>query len=546
MPRSTPPPSATPPKAPPRLPAPWVQVAALGLVLCTPLLLVGMPPLTDLPNHMVRMMLLAGQLEGSAFARHFSVHWVFVPNLGMDLLVPPLLAFLSPAAAAKVLVAVIVAGWVGGLALLGRALHAGPGGARWSPWFLTAAFSAWNGGLLRGFMNFCLSTMLAFWAAGAWLLLRERARSPRALAGLAVLALPLGFVLFVAHLFGAFVFGMVLGADALVRAWRAWRPPPPKAGPPQAGPPQAKPWRALLAALLPPLPAGLMLAALYAATKVLTVGGRTLPERPALLWHTLGSAWYSYPVLLGTLTGLLLLLVLLRARRNGGVAVAPAGLLVLLVMFVLGLALPFAEHGLYYVNVRFQLMAGVLVSVVFLPWFRDRREARGTALVLGAMLALRLGVMLIAWSRTGPYLADVRWILDQIPPGARVGEVQDDTPAPGISPWVVDLALPTDYHFPVYIAALSDRFVPALFDKPGQQPLEAVPAEVATETAMETIRRAVAKEAGQRPIDPALGYFDMMIVTGTWTGAPPTMLHGRLVRVAQRPGIALYKVVPAS
>ena len=507
--------------------APMPATLLVALALCTPLLLVGMPPLTDLPNHMVRMMLLAGQLKGSAVASHYRVHWVFVPNLGMDLLVPPLLSFMPATVAAKLLVAAIVAGWIGGLGLLGRALH-----GRWSPWFLTAAFSAWNGGLLGGFMNFCLATMLAFWAAGTWLLLRRRARSPRALAALALLALPLGFVLFVAHLFGAFVFGMLLGADALVRAWRARAAPD---------------WllRAA-AALLPPLPAGLMLAGLYAATKVLTVGGRTLPERLALLWHTLGSAWYSYPVFLGTLTGLLLVLVLLRARRAGRVAVAPAGLLVLLAMVVLGLALPFAEHGLYYVNVRFQLLAGVLVTVAFLPSFRDRGQARAAALVLGAMLALRLAVMLVAWSRTGPYIADVHWILDQIPPGTRVGEVQDDTPAPGLSPWVADLALPTDYHFPVYIAAVTDRFVPALFDKPGQQPLEAVPAEVATETAMETIRRAVAKEAGQRPIDPALGYFDMMIVTGTWSGAPPTMLHGRLVRVAQRPGIALYKVVPAS
>ncbi len=508
------------------LSAPVTASLVLGLLLCTPLLLVGMPPLTDLPNHMVRMMLLAGQLKGSAVASHYRVHWVFVPNLGMDLLVPPLLHIMSATLAAKLLLAFIVIGWIGGLGLLGRALH-----GRWSPWFLTAAFTAWNGGLLAGFMNYCLSLMLAFWAAGAWLLLRQRVATPRGLAGLSALALPFGFVLFVAHLFGAFAFGAFLGADALVRAWKARAPGPGRAG-------------RLAAALLPPLPAAVLLGGLYSATKVLTVGGRTSHERLALLWHSISSAWFSYPVMLGLVTGLVLIVVLLRARRTGRVAVSPAGLVVLLVAVVLGLAMPFAEHGLHYVNVRFQLFAGVLLSVVFLPSFAQPRAGRLAAAALGAMFVFRLAIMLIAWSRTGPYLRDVRWILDQVPPRARVGEVQANTAPNGLSPWMIDLTWPTDYHFPVYLAAISNRFVPALFDKPGQQPLGALPAEARTEAAMQTVARAVLGVRHHGRVGPALRHFDMMIVTGTWAGAAPELLDGRLVRVAERPGIALYRVVP--
>jgi hypothetical protein len=504
--------------------APVPATLILGLGLCAPLLIVGMPPLTDLPNHMVRMMLLAGQLGGSAVASHYRVHWVFVPNLGMDLLVPPLLHVMSANAAAKLLVAFIVVGWMGGLGLLGRALH-----GRWSPWFLTAAFTAWNGGLLGGLINFCLSTMLAFWAAGAWLLLRQRATSARGLAGLASLALPLGFVLFVAHLFGAFVFASFLGADALVRAWRA----------------RAAPHR-LAAALLPPLPAAIMLAFLYLATKVLTVGGATYHESLGLLLHSISAAWFSYPVLLGAFTGLVLIAVLLRAASAGGVAVAPAGVLVLLGAIVLGFAMPFEEHGLRYINVRFQILAGVLLSVVFMPWFRRHVAARIATLALATLLVARMAVMLIAWSRAGAYLDDVRWVLDQVPPRARIGEVRLRDVPPGLSPWLIDLTWAADYNFPVYIAAISNRFVPALFDSPGQQPLEALPAEAATEAAMETIRGAVVGEGDHAPIGPALRAFDEIIAAGAWADAPATMLGGRLVRVAARPGIALYRVVPSA
>ncbi len=504
--------------------APVPGTLLVGLLLCTPLLLVGMPPLTDLPNHMVRMMLLAGELKGSAVASHYRVHWVFVPNLGMDLLVPPLLSVMSATAAAKLLVAFIVVGWMGGLGLLGRALH-----GRWSPWFLTAASTAWNGGLLGGFINYCLSSMLAFWATGAWLILRERATTRRGLSWLAALALPMGFVLFVAHLFGAFIFAAFLGADALLRAWRARAPAPDRVA-------------RLAAALLPPVPVMAMLAVLYRTTAVLGVPSPVEYETFAELWHSLTAAWFSYPVMVGLITLLLLVLVLLRAAHLGTVRVAPAAVIVLAVALVLGLALPFREHGLGYINVRFQILAGVLVTVAFVP-FLPRAAARIAAALLSGFLVLRLAVMLLAWSRTGPYLADVRWLLDQIPAQARVGEIQGRQAPDGLSPWLIDLTWPADYHFPVYIAALSNRFVPALYDAPGQQPLEALPAEAATEAAQRILNRAIVGDDPHGDVAAALTHFDVMIVTGLWQVARPTLLGGRLVRIAERPGIGLYRVV---
>ncbi|MDE2333647.1 MAG: hypothetical protein KGK10_03835, partial [Rhodospirillales bacterium] len=239
------------------------------------------------------------------------------------------------------------------------------------------------------------------------------------------------------------------------------------------------------------------------------------------------------------------------AGPAGGVAVAPAGAWVLLAALVLGLALPFAEHGLYFVNVRFQLLAGVLLSVAFAPSFRSWRQARGAALLLGAALALRLGLMLFAWSRTGPYLADVRALLARVPPAARLAELDAVQPAPslspwlpGLSPWLIDGTWPADYHFPVYLAARSGRFLPTLFDAPGQQPLRASGEEAAAEQAQRVLTRAFGGGDPRGSIAAALGHFDAILVAGLWRHPPATYFAGRLRLVEARPGIALYAVVP--
>ena len=285
-----------------------------------------------------------------------------------------------------------------------------------------------------------------------------------------------------------------------------------------------------------------MLAVLYGSTRVLTVGGRTAYETFARLGHTVSTAWFSYPPLLGAITGLLVIAVLLHAARAGRVAAAPTGLLVLAASVVLGLALPFADHGLYYINVRFQILAGVLLSVVFLPSYRERRPARLAAATLGGMLALRLAIMLVAWSGTGPYLADTRALLAWVPPGTRLGELDAEQKPAGLSPWLIDHIWPADYHMPLYLAAISNRFIPGLFDAQGQQPLQPLPEEARTEHAQRILTRAFGGHNPRGNVVAALGHFDMILVAGLWRHAPRSFLAGHLTRLVARPGIGLYKV----
>ena len=60
------------------------------------------PPLFDLPNHMARHYLEARALAGHALPAGYSIDYRVLPNLGGDLVIPPLLLILDPLPAAKV------------------------------------------------------------------------------------------------------------------------------------------------------------------------------------------------------------------------------------------------------------------------------------------------------------------------------------------------------------------------------------------------------------------------------------------------------------
>src|SRR3712207_4930360 len=68
---------------------------ALLIVVLVPFALVSPLPLSDYPNHVARMHIIAHLSESADRARHYLVHWEFIPNLAMDLLVPLLIPALS-------------------------------------------------------------------------------------------------------------------------------------------------------------------------------------------------------------------------------------------------------------------------------------------------------------------------------------------------------------------------------------------------------------------------------------------------------------------
>ena len=147
-------------------------VAAVGmlcLVLLAPLLLVDVPPLLDYPNHLARAVFLAFGANDQFMSQYYAAHWAIIPDLGTDLVWPPLMRVLPIYVAGKVVVGCIVVLPVLGTIAYSRAVF----GVR-SAWPLGSVLVAYNGTLLLGFLNFVAGAGLALLMAAAWIAWRDR------------------------------------------------------------------------------------------------------------------------------------------------------------------------------------------------------------------------------------------------------------------------------------------------------------------------------------------------------------------------------------
>jgi hypothetical protein len=185
---------------------PWRATAlALLAALAVPLLVVDVPPVLDYPNHLARLAYLAYGAHDPWLSRMFVTRWAIIPNLGIDVIVPPLMRLFP----------VHVAGRIGlGLALLLPpigvvAYHRAVFGRR-SWWPLVAAGTAYGALTLFGMESCLISVGLALLLAAAW----EGPRSRGSLA-LAPAAGTAASAIFLCHGAGAaFLLVLLASADA--------------------------------------------------------------------------------------------------------------------------------------------------------------------------------------------------------------------------------------------------------------------------------------------------------------------------------------------
>lgn len=190
-------------------------LAALLLLVTLPLLPQPVAPLNDLPDHIGRYHIAATLGQSADLQRHWLYHWEWLGNLGVDALVIPLAHLAGAEVAARIVVTLLPAAFVAGLALVMRAR-----GRSLSPLTGFAAALAYNQAFQLGFVNYALATALGFAALALWI---EWARRPR-LRGVAFAGI--GLVLWTAHSSGWGVFGlMAWSSDVALRRERgiAWR-----------------------------------------------------------------------------------------------------------------------------------------------------------------------------------------------------------------------------------------------------------------------------------------------------------------------------------
>ena len=144
----------------------------------------------------------------------YAARWAIIPNLGTDLVLPPLLHLLPVHLAGRIVVGITILLPVIGTIAYSRAVF-----GRCSLWPLASGLVAYNATLLLGFLNFVAAIGLALLLAAAWIAWRDR--YPLRIVVLA----PVGCVaLFFCHLMGLLFFYVLISGYELQWLWPPSQP----------------------------------------------------------------------------------------------------------------------------------------------------------------------------------------------------------------------------------------------------------------------------------------------------------------------------------
>jgi hypothetical protein len=429
----------------PRLwPGAAVPAALGGLVALYCLWFPAYLPLIDLPNHMARHWLESRALAGEPLPPFYSVRYTILPNLGADLVLPPLLLVFSPLTAARIFLTFsLVLFWVGPAAFLAvacpdrtRALAAGL-------FLLPCVFDQH---LFLGFLNYYSGFGLTFLVLAHFVYLSRRERlSLRSL----LLHSLLIALLFLWHLSLWGIYGVVMGCHWIADS-RRWN--------------RGIGQKLLL--LLPVLPSlGLLACYLWlkpaGATENVFDWGSV--ERKVILPIQLFGGYYpriDLVAFLLWLAGLAVGFGLAHWRhcaRNGM-------LLSLVVLGLLYLALPFRLGSTAHTDTR--LLPAILVCGLGVVSTLPLQRVRLAFLLLAACLLIR-GISVGAnWTRLGDRMEQEAGLFDSLEPGGR------------ILPIVLLPEASFEYpemHLVCWSVPSRRTFVPTLFALPDQHTLRVLP-----------------------------------------------------------------------
>ncbi|WP_414473970.1 hypothetical protein [Microvirga sp. M2] len=500
----------------------WVVFKQIGLVaalILLPLFYALVPPLEDYPNHLARMYALASLPGNEALSRFYEAAWAPVPNLIMDLIVPPLTPFLGVYAAGRVFVGLTLLLMLLGPVVLQRVLN-----GRWSAWPLVGGLFVYNGFLFTGLMNYLFGVGVAVFGLAAWMALSERQWLVRALVSVAFCA-----VLYVCHLSALGLYGLSIGSFEFWRLWtqKGWRP-------------------------MPLLKSALALGVPFLPFVYLLVTSPTWGLSHDIVWESQGKfeaitlffSVYSdftdipFLVLIAAAIGI--------AIRRGLVRFHPAGVIVAGILTIAFLAMPRMAFGSWMADQR--LVVGIFfMSLGFISVDLKRLENHNAffAICLVA-IAFRIVDVSAHWVAISQPLLELRTSLRTMQPGSRLLVTQADDPAEG----AVDAALS---HAPNLAVIERSALVSRLFVVPGKQILRARAGHaehVDTEDGdTPTISRVIvdADEKGPSADGPHYwdrwpDFYDYLIVLGTDPDETANPAPDLLQIMHNGRGFQLYKV----
>jgi hypothetical protein len=372
-------------------------VALLLLLAAVPLAWPAVPPLGDLPGHMGRYRVELDIASPPGLQRFYSFHWHWVGNLGVDLLVIPLTGLVGLEPAVKLIVMAIPVLTVGGFLWISREIH-----GRIPAATLFALPLAYNYPFQFGFVNFSLSMALALVAFALWLRLERLGR----LQLRAALFVPLSLLLWLAHVYGWAVLGVLAFATGLVRRTRAGARPVEAA------------WRAALACL-PMAPPVLAMIAWRSGRAGAPAGEDWFDygQKAKYLAFALRDRWMAFD--LASLLVPLAVLAIAGRRRRLAFAAQPAfAAVALLAIFAV---MPRVVIGSSYADMRIVPYILALALLAVQPTAAaDDRFLRHLAIAATAFLLVRAaGNTASLWLYDRSYQREAA-ALDRLPEGARL------------------------------------------------------------------------------------------------------------------------------
>jgi len=415
---------------------PAAAVALLAGIFILPLWCVHSPGMPDYPAHIAGFHLILGEAPRSVF---YTVHWLFMPNLASELLVPWLARLMPLEAATKLFISVAVGLWVIGPAAIHRALFGRFGVAP-----LAGALFAYNANFMWGFLNYYFAAGLSFLLFAAWIATAKR-RGVFTLAGFALAV----FVLYVFHLFGACLLLACIGCFELSSALRDDR----------LG------WSTMARRALPVLAISAPAAAAFLFFKSAGgEGGGVEFNYADSLGDRVGSAaqWYfSEPAYL--LIGGLAILIFTGLVYDR-IRIHPAAKLLVVALAILTLVAPEWALGGWGVDLRLPAALGV-IAFACMEAHLPRAAALGAAGLAVAVAIGNAASLTADWTARDRQYGEFRAALRSVPPGTKMFTVLDGDALNNISD-------PPYWHMAEFAIVDRGAFTPLMFTTKGQHVIQ--------------------------------------------------------------------------
>jgi hypothetical protein len=412
------------------------------------------PPLTDYPNHLARMHILAAYADSPALQANYVIAWKLTPYLAMDLIVPELARFMSIYTAGRVFLYACLLLFVFGTAAVHAALF-----RKLSPWPAASALFAYSLVFGYGFVNYAFGVGVWLLAFAGWIVLSRGKVRWRVLGG-SVLSL----AVFFSHFFAFFGYMLCVGAYEL-GTWLSTR--------------DRRLAGLMRRAVVSFCPFVVPLIIFIIASKGQEGGQTAYPPLSGWVMGLLSPV--LFPSMPFDLTVLLVVLII-PARRFifGHPRLATEMRVTLIVLGIASIAMPAVLFGVWGVNYRLPIVFAFLL-IASCSW-RDAPK-RATIFVAGVMvavLAANVGQIALAWRPIGQQFDEFRTALRVIPAGARVIAFRDED---GIDPSLLHETVAVYDHLPALAIIERDAYLPYLF-KHAMMPVAAAPGLRAIDTAV--------------------------------------------------------------